>query len=100
MVYLPNASQADLPVHPKRVYAPPTTLQTSPTLKSETMTRLATASELGEAVVVESLRLDGALVCRTGREHQRRNQRCEDVPFWGLLPGAIQVGPHALLSNQ
>ncbi|KAK9829211.1 hypothetical protein WJX72_004520 [[Myrmecia] bisecta] len=40
-----------------------------------------------------SLRLSGCVVSKTGREHQRKGQGCEDVPFWQCpVPGTTNVG--------
>ena len=69
VAYLPAAMGADLPVPPKRVYAPSSALQASPTLKSDALERLANPADEGESIRRDPcvLIVDGA--CRGLTHH-------------------------------
>ena len=92
VIYLPNTSMPDMPQNLKRVYAPPSPLQPTTTLRSEAMASLRAEVGIEKAIQADSLRMQGAVLCRLGVEHQRKGTPCEDVPFWGE-PGRFQVRP-------
>ena len=92
VIYLPNTSMPDMPQNLKRVYAPPSPLQPTTTLRSEAMASLRAEVGIEKAIQADSLRMQGAVLCRMGVEHQRKGTPCEDVPFWGE-PGRFQVRP-------
>lgn len=80
----------DVPRNLKRVAAPPSLLHPTTTLRSEAMASLRAEVGIEKAFQAETLRLDGAVLCRIGVEHQRQGMPCEDVPFWGE-PGRYHV---------
>jgi hypothetical protein len=81
-----------MPQNLKKLYAPPSGLQPTMTLKSDAMAALRAELGTDKAFQEECLRLSGAVVCRMGAEHQRKGNACEDVPFCGET-GRYQVPP-------
>lgn len=80
-----------MPQNLKKLYAPPSALRPTLTIKSEAMADLRAELNTDKAFQEPGLRLDGAVVCRRGVEHQRQGGPCEDVPFCGET-GRNQVG--------
>lgn len=72
-----------MPQNLKKLYAPPSALRPTLTIKSEAMADLRAELNTDKAFQEPVLRLDGAVVCRRGVEHQRQGGACEDVPFCG-----------------
>ena len=91
MILLPNAGLPEPPQNLKKLFAPPSGLQPTLTLKSDAMASLRAELATDKAFREEGLRLGGAVVCRVGAEHQRKGGACEDVPFCGET-GRYQVG--------
>lgn len=83
IIYLPNAVLPHMPQNLKKLCAPPTTLRPTLTIKSEAMADLRAELSTEKSFEESQLRLQGAVVCRRGVEHQRTGGPCEDIPFCG-----------------
>lgn len=97
IIYLPNAVVQHFP-HLKKLYAPPSGLHPTLTLKSEAMATLRAELTTEKSFQEKTLRLEGAVVCQVGVEHQRTGNACEDVPFCGE-PGRYQVSGSSAASS-
>ena len=69
----------------KRISAPPPPLQRTPSregrMGSMALAPPGTPELIGSAILAQPLRVEGFMVTQTGREHLRRGQMSEDIPF-------------------
>lgn len=90
-----DIADGDMPLLPKRVHTPPSAPDSfvAEERQDNPQTPVTPSPEGGRLLQSDVLRLEGCVMTRTGREHQRRSQTCEDVPHAEIpLRGTQGVG--------